>query len=159
VLAAITATLFGVGSYTLHHWKLEATSRGLLVIALLLVPLNFLVLAGLSPRFSGAPAELAIKVGGIAVFAFLTFRGARNLYGPDGRLLTLAVLGASIAPLPVARLIDGSAPPGAALMGLAAWPVLCHGLGVGLMLRRKWDEEAVDPRAGLRTLGFVALAT
>src|SRR5438552_5308165 len=49
VLAAITATLFGVGSYTLHHWKLEATSRGLLVIALLLVPLNFLVLAGLSP--------------------------------------------------------------------------------------------------------------
>jgi len=38
ILAALTSALFGVGRYTLRRWKLEATSRGLLVIALLLVP-------------------------------------------------------------------------------------------------------------------------
>src|SRR5207244_2239994 len=30
IFAAITAALFGAGRYTLSHWKLEATSRGLL---------------------------------------------------------------------------------------------------------------------------------
>ena len=28
ILATITAAMFGAGRYTLHHWKLEATSRG-----------------------------------------------------------------------------------------------------------------------------------
>src|SRR5207245_4756903 len=47
IFALITASLFGAGWYTLRHWKLESTSRGLLVIATLLLPLNFLVMAGL----------------------------------------------------------------------------------------------------------------
>ena len=45
LFSSLTLALFGAGSYTLHHWKLESTSRGLLAIALLLVPLNLLVLA------------------------------------------------------------------------------------------------------------------
>src|SRR5207245_9837759 len=32
IFAALTAALFAAGLYTLSHWKLEATSRGLLVI-------------------------------------------------------------------------------------------------------------------------------
>src|SRR5262249_32960688 len=71
ILATITAALFGAGRYTLHHWKLEATSRGLLVIALLLVPLTFLVLAGLSPKSTGSLVEIAIKFGGLGLFALL----------------------------------------------------------------------------------------
>src|SRR5206468_5901950 len=47
VLAGFTGLLFAAGFYTLRHWKLETTSRGLLAIALLLVPLDFLVLADL----------------------------------------------------------------------------------------------------------------
>src|SRR5205823_3071569 len=43
--AAVTLGLYGAGQYTLHHWRLESTSRGLLVIALLLAPLNLLLLA------------------------------------------------------------------------------------------------------------------
>ena len=54
----------GVGQYTHRQWRLEATSRGLLVIATLLVPLNFLVLAGLSP-LSQSLWELAVKVAAV----------------------------------------------------------------------------------------------
>ena len=50
IFVGITSTLFLTGQYTLQKWRLESTSRGLLAIATLLVPLNFLVLAGLSPR-------------------------------------------------------------------------------------------------------------
>src|SRR5205814_462496 len=46
VFSSISVALFLAGWYTLHHWKLAATSRGLLVITLLLLPLNLLVLAG-----------------------------------------------------------------------------------------------------------------
>ena len=48
VVAGVTAALFGAGTYAERRWKLETTSRGLLIIATLLVPLSFLVLAGLS---------------------------------------------------------------------------------------------------------------
>src|SRR5262249_28156153 len=46
VVAGVTAALFGAGTYAQRRWKLETTSRGLLIIATLLVPLSFLVLAG-----------------------------------------------------------------------------------------------------------------
>src|SRR5712664_485089 len=66
VFAAITAGLFGSGLYTLSHWKLESTSRGLLVIATLLVPLDFLVLAGLHGQESSG-WEIPLEVGSVAV--------------------------------------------------------------------------------------------
>src|SRR5690606_17982082 len=37
-----TAALHGAGLYTLRRWNLQSTSRGVLTITLLLVPLNFL---------------------------------------------------------------------------------------------------------------------
>src|SRR5438067_8158871 len=42
LFTAVTSALFGTGLYTEHRWKLPTTSRGLLLIATLLVPLNFL---------------------------------------------------------------------------------------------------------------------
>src|SRR5262249_45094372 len=69
IFASITAALFGAGQYTLHHWKLESTSRGLLVIALLLVPLNVLVLADPPSQSPGRWLEWTVK--GAALLAFL----------------------------------------------------------------------------------------
>ena len=48
IFTTVTAALFGVGFYTEHHWKLPTTSRGILTIATLLVPLNFLAIAAVS---------------------------------------------------------------------------------------------------------------
>ena len=61
LFSAITAALFAAGKYTLHHWKLETTSRGLLVIALLLTPLNLLILG--NPSAAGTPDGEEVGVG------------------------------------------------------------------------------------------------
>src|SRR5438045_1076568 len=79
ILAAITVARFGARFSTLHHWKLESTSRGLLVIAALLVPLDFLVLAGLARGMEGGPVEIATSVAALAGFAFLVWRAGRVL--------------------------------------------------------------------------------
>ena len=60
---------FAAGQYTLHHWKLASTSRGLLVISLLLAPLNLLLLA--SPGADAGVGWLDAGVKGAAVLAFV----------------------------------------------------------------------------------------
>src|SRR5262249_8978306 len=50
LFTGVTALLFGLGMYAERRWKLETTALGLLVIATLLVPLNFLAVASLSRR-------------------------------------------------------------------------------------------------------------
>ena len=42
VFMLITAAIHGAGTYTLKRWKLRNTSRGVLLIGMLLIPLNFL---------------------------------------------------------------------------------------------------------------------
>ena len=39
----ITAAIIASGVYTLHRWRLQMTSRGILVIGLMLIPLNVLI--------------------------------------------------------------------------------------------------------------------
>ena len=46
---ATCSSVFGVGLYAHHRWKLRSTSVGLLVIATLLVPLCFLATAAALP--------------------------------------------------------------------------------------------------------------
>src|ERR1700745_2086759 len=48
IFTTVTAVLFGIGMYTDHRWKLPTTSRGILTIGTLLVPLNFLAIAAVS---------------------------------------------------------------------------------------------------------------
>jgi hypothetical protein len=141
VFAGITAGLFGAGEYTLHRWKLESTSRGLLVIALLLVPLNLLVLADPSHELPGTGTEAAVKAVALLAFALLVRTGARDLLAADvlpgwvdrGWLLVLGVVGAAGSQLVVPRLLEGDQPLRFALLGLV--PVACQALAVVGALR------------------------
>ena len=54
--------MFGAGYYTFHHWRLAATSRGLLAIALLLTPLNLLLLADPGARGTTDWLDIVVKV-------------------------------------------------------------------------------------------------
>lgn len=100
--AAITAAVFAAGQYTLHHWKLAATSRGLLVIALLLAPLNLLLLARPGAEAGVGWLDAGVKLAAVAAFVGVVRAGGRDLIGTallpgpvDRRwLLAAAVVGA-----------------------------------------------------------------
>ena len=64
IFTTVTAALFGIGFYTAHHWKLPTTSRGILTIATLLVPLNFLAIAAVSSGAAGSDACSPARAGG-----------------------------------------------------------------------------------------------
>jgi hypothetical protein len=117
LFGALTTALFAAGQYTLHHWKLRSTSRGLLLIALLLAPLNLLVLADPSARGGTIDSpwlDLAVAVAALAGFTFLVRAAGRDLIGTDVLpgpldrrwLLALAVVGASGSQLLTPHLLD-----------------------------------------------------
>lgn len=137
-MAAVTAGLFSAGLYTLHHWKLESSSRGLLVISTLLVPLDFVVLAGLSLVWSGGPLGALVELSATVVFSFLVRRAGRVLTGNvrDGTWLMLAVLGPSAAQLLVPRLLSRGLDDVGLVVLLGLLPVACQGLGAFAVLRR-----------------------
>jgi hypothetical protein len=137
IFFGISTALFGAGLYTLHHWKLEATSRGLLVIATLLVPLNFLVL----PSVLSEATEWRWVEPLIAGVALIAYTGLISLAGrvltPQGRwLLPVAVLGPAIGPILAASFLSGSIPALGQFLLLGSIPVACHGLSVGGVVGR-----------------------
>ncbi len=157
ILAALTSAMFGVGRYTLQRWRLEATSRGLVVIALLLVPLNFMVLAGLSASVTDIRIELATKFIAVPLFAWLVYRAGTLLFSKhEAGLLALAVVGAAVSPLPVPRLFE---PESLLWLLPAIWAVACFGAGMSLFLRTRWEQTDIAPRSAWETLGFLGLTT
>jgi hypothetical protein len=165
LIAGITAAVFGAGYYTLHHWKLKSTSRGLLVIALLLTPLNLLLLA--DPGSKGATIgaiDVAVKVAGVLAFAGLVRTGARDLVGTDVLpgivprrwLLALAVVGAPASQILPA--IAESGPPAHAPLWL---PLTCFVLACGPTIHRlsrhKANADALEERVAIAVLVFVGL--
>ena len=109
IFVSISSAVFGVGLYAHHRWKLESTSRALLVIATLLVPLNFVAMASMA-KGEWTLLTLVSELVSLAIFAYLVGLAARILV-PDGRWLTVAaVLGDSIAVLLTAQLVRADSP-------------------------------------------------
>src|SRR6185312_16264816 len=62
IFTTVTAALMGLGLYAEHRWKLPTTSRGILLIATLLVPLNFVAFAALSHGAPSAPLVTIVEL-------------------------------------------------------------------------------------------------
>src|SRR5262249_4565423 len=78
VFNGVTVALFGLGFYSYRRWRLQTTSRGLLLIAGLLVPLNFMAIA--AERVAGADAlTLFGEIASGVVFSALLFLAGRIL--------------------------------------------------------------------------------
>ena len=106
---AVTAAIHGAGLYSLRHWRLQTTSRGLLTIALLLVPLNFLAAIALSEQRSATdPLYLTAVAIGVAAYGWITWSGARELMHFGAAWLSLAVLGSAIGQLVIGRMTSSS---------------------------------------------------
>jgi hypothetical protein len=158
IFGTITAALYSGGLYTLHHWKLESTSRGLLVIATLLVPLNFLVMAGL-PQTNLA-IELAVTGVFLTLFVWLMGSAGRVLL-PDHRwMMVVGILGTSACPLLVGLLTDAAQPMRGELFALlSGLPALCSFFSIGWVLQRSSRTETLDAPRSRCLLLFIGMAT
>jgi hypothetical protein len=171
IFASITAALFGAGEYTLHHWKLDSTSRGLLVIALLLVPLNLLVLADPSLAHAGPSLEWSFKTAalllavGIVRLAGRDLIGVGVLSGPIDRRwwFVLAIVGAAGSQLLMPGLLDEARPLHYLMVGCV--PVACHLLASGALVaglaraRTRSENQRVEVRQANALLVFLGLSS
>ena len=163
IFTTVTAVLFGVGLYTEHRWKLPTTSRGILTIATLLVPLNFLAIAAVSSSTipSGA-LVIGSELVAPAIFLCLVYFAGRVITPGCAHLLSAGVLGSSVGQLLVRHFAATDIPP-TLLIFLGAFPVACYVLTVGLALRvvladREIDEsEITTVFTMLGTMTFAAL--
>ena len=142
IFVAATSAVFGVGLYAHHRWKLESTSRGLLVIATLLVPLDFLFMA-LSSRNNLDLITALAGLSALAVFAWLIGLAGRVLV-PGGRSLqAVAVLGGSAGVLVVGWwVLKDSAPSW--LVAAGCLPVAFFATAVGGYLYRLREQKDID---------------
>ncbi len=162
ILAGVTAAAFGVGFYSLRRWRLLATSRGLLVIGTLLVPLCFLALVTLSRGADGRTLEVGLAVGAVALFGWLTSRAARTLapglWGP----MSLAVLGPSVSQL-LSLWFLGVDPPAWLFLALGALPVVCYAAATGglrgFALHARPDRAPITVESAHTGLGVLGIGT
>src|SRR6266436_6821867 len=135
IFTTVTAALFGVGLYTGYRWKLPTTSRGILTIATLLVPLNFLAIAAVSS--STIPSGVLVigsELIAPAVFLCLVYFAGRVITPGCAHLLSAGVLGSSVGQLLVRHFAAPDIGP-LLLLLLGAFPVACYVLTVGVALR------------------------
>jgi hypothetical protein len=158
IFVSVTAGLFGAGLYTLSHWKLESTSRGLLVIATLLVPLNLLAMT--TGRVQGGDGLLALAM---ELVALLIFGGLLSLAGkvlvPEGRWrFAGTVLAVAAWQLLVVRLLAAPAAAAAFLL-LGLVPVVGHCLSTGSVLATTTRRGSLQPRQASALYGLLGMTT
>ncbi len=143
LFTSFTVAFFGAGMYTLRRWKLQAISRVILIISLLLVPLSFsaaIVMSGSGDmlRPFTDPLFLTAVVLGTVIFSAVTYTASRELVGEAKWRLTAAVMGTAIAQVVIHRLAKGTLSLGPVTL-LAALPLagfLVATLGQILRLRQ-----------------------
>lgn len=157
---AFVAAFFGVGLYAYHRWKLENTSRALLTVSTLMVPLYFFATTKLSKGQWTLSLEIMEAVS-LGLFCWLAWLAARIL-APEGRWFqVLGTIGSSAAVLLVAS-VTGYDPCAWRFFVPGLTPVAVLAVAVGGMLyRTSRPEELTESRANqlfmvLGTAGFSA---
>ncbi|HET7286027.1 MAG TPA: hypothetical protein VFI71_01110, partial [Pyrinomonadaceae bacterium] len=162
IFTTVTAILFGIGLYTEHRWKLPTTSRGILTIATLLVPLNFLAIAAVSASNTSGALVIGSELIAPAIFLCLVYFAGRVITPGCAHILSAGVLGSSVGQLLVRHFAAEDTSP-ALLILLGAFPVCCYVATVGLALRFVLDDREIDESETttvftvLGTMSFAAL--
>ncbi|MGD0381948.1 MAG: hypothetical protein ABSA77_00405 [Thermoguttaceae bacterium] len=111
IFVGYSSAVFAAGLFVFYRWKLESTGRGLMVIATLLVPLNFLAMASFYKESWGVLTG-GMELISLGIFTCLVALAAKVLT-PEGRWNTvLAVIGNSVAVLLAARPFFEHSSPG-----------------------------------------------
>lgn len=158
---AATAAIHGAGLYTLRQWNLKSTSRGLLTISMLLVPLNLLAAVALSDQRPTTDTLYAFALAiGLTVFGWITVSGARILMRGRYLLTSIAVLGPAAAQLYIGRLCRPGLSDGRLAL-LAALPLLSYVIATSGPLWQLGSARRLSPRMAidwLRLLGIAAFS-
>ena len=155
----VTAGLFGVGFYSEYRWRLHTSSQGLLIIANLLVPLNFLAIAAFSSgSLANAPLTIAGEAISTVVFATLVYFAGRILVADGAAWLAAGVLVPSAAQLLVGRYADPNTTLGV-LAGLAGVPLAAYLVINGWHIRSAAEELVIGERQVNTTFKFLGLTT
>ncbi len=161
LLNGVVASLFGVGFYMARQWKLPTTSRGVLVIATLLVPLHFLAIAAFASDAAASDARaIAGEVLSVALFGTLVFFAGRLIVAPAPAALALGVVGSSAAQLLMRHLLAMDGPLGSLYL-LAGLPLALHATAVGALVARLWPRSQLSEsefHTLMRMLGLTAFA-
>nr|WP_236696420.1 hypothetical protein [Rhodopirellula islandica] len=162
IFMSADAAIFAAGLYTVRRWKLRHTSRAVLIIATLLVPLC--VLAGMAAAGAGLdsvslsePTTLGTIVAGLAGCGWLLLQSSRSLVGrADALPMTASVIAPtlSLPLLPTAARMLGSHAgfailvPAICVAAALLWPqrqrrthLNSHGRGPSLGGPRHWKNR------------------
>ena len=159
LFTAVTAAFFGIGFYAGRHWKAPTTTSGILLVATLLVPLNFLAIAAFA-RGTATLDPLAIlhELGALVLFGWLVWRAAGVLAPSWPSQLAAGVMGASAVQLVVRRMAPAAADtPVLWVLGLAVLAV--YAVPAGLALRQARRAGACDPAGIDALLGLLGVLT
>ena len=157
LFSGVSAAMFAAGFYTDRRWRIRTTSHGVLMIAMLLVPLNFLAIAAFTSN--SPPTDLLSFAGegiSLALFSLLTWFAAR-VVTPHAPLATTASLMICSLMLLVVRRFAGPEAPFALVYLLATIPLLSYAAAVLLSLRRSVPGEPTETISGISHFVLIGL--
>jgi len=155
IFTGINIATFSLGLYAWHRWKLPTTSKGILVIGMMLLPLNFLAFALFT---LGMPWDW-FTVGGemisLAILGLLAWQAAQVLTPSCVVVMTVTPIVFAVANLLVRRSVSEGASPSLMYawgLGLSGLYVAVHGFAWRPLLKRAEGHFAP-------VLEFLAIAT
>lgn len=144
IFTAMTGAFAGLGFYSEHRWKLPNTSRGLLITATMLVPLNFLAIAAFAKDMDASnPLVLGSELISLVLFLLIVYRAGKVITPDSAQWLTLGVVGTAAMQLVLRRI----ASPETSTFGLcllAALPLACYAVAMLSRLPALRNEEPLE---------------
>ncbi len=155
----VTALIYLLGLHASKKWQLPNTSRGLLIIAAMLTPLNFLAVAALGKGESSSLTNV-LTLGGevvaVGLFAWLIFQAGRILATSAASSLVVSVLVPSASMLGIGRLI-GVADNWLGLAAIGAVPLVAQSVGQARWFRLNRDEPEINQGRAFELLNLLGL--
>lgn len=159
----ITAAIHGAGIYTLKKWKLRNTSRGTLVIGLLLIPLNFVAACVLSGggeerRALNDPWLWTAITIGLIGFTTMTWWSSKCLLRRGQWPMVVAIIGCGMGTLLLNRVVENSQSAFSYLV-YAIPLAVSFVIGTCLIDANQWSRQRWSERAIHRLYLFLGVAT
>lgn len=159
VFNGVTAALFGAGYYTHTRLRLATTGSGLMIIASLLVPLNFLTIAAFTEgALANDPWTLLGEAVSITLFSWLLLLAARILTPGQPWLLVVCMMATSICSLLTRRFVFPDVEP-ELLLAVAAGPISIYLATAILELRSLRQTHTIDEPTVHRVFTLLGLTT